>query len=221
MKIKKSIDDSISVNAKAVLRLEKKIKGIQKDKNKKESSKKDVQEAIQRLDAEISNIKKDAKNAEVVDVDKPNSGGKSKKAMKCKYYNRGFCKYRGKCRFSHPGEVCDLYVKGECQENVCAKRHPKACKWLQGVTGCKRGQSCEFSHDIHICGKSFPTKVTSYKCEGCKSDWQESRFVVKHSINNMEIYFCLNCEDWIKHKNKVLDEGWSLFDQDGNLNYFV
>ena len=37
----------------------------------------------------------------------------------------------------------------------------------------------------------------------------------------MEVYFCLNCDDWVKEKGRVFDQGWSLFDLDGNLNNFV
>ena len=30
-----------------------------------------------------------------------------------------------------------------------------------------------------------------------------------------EKFFCLNCDDWIKYKTKVLDQGWTLFDEEG------
>ena len=29
----------------------------------------------------------------------------------------------------------------------------------------------------------------------------------------MQFYFCLNCDDWVKIKSKVLDENWTLFDK--------
>ena len=59
------------------------------------------------------------------------------------------------------------------------------------------------------------------KCVSCKHSWKETKFVVKHTINNTEVYFCLNCEDWVKHKERVFNQGWTLMDYDGNLNYFV
>lgn len=84
---------------------------------------------------------------------------------------------------------------------------------------------CDFSHDTSVCTekKSVAAQMasSSFKCIGCKSQWEECSFVVKHTIQNMEIFFCLNCEDWVKDKSRVLDHGWSLFDEDGNLNQFV
>ena len=45
--------------------------------------------------------------------------------------------------------------------------------------------------------------------------------VVEHVMNGHTVYFCLNCDDWVKEKGRVFDQGWSLFDLDGNLNNFV
>ena len=28
----------------------------------------------------------------------------------------------------------------------------------------------------------------------------------------------LDCEDWVKHKDRIFDQGWCLFDHDGYLN---
>ena len=214
------IEESISANTKAVKRLDTEIKSIVKDKNKKENNRKDIDEALRRLDGEILQIKKGAKKVETTN-DASKVSDKNKKGIRCRYFNYGFCKYKEKCRFIHPKEVCKTYIGGNCEESSCQKRHPRACKYYQGQTGCKRTEGCEFSHDALICEVETKEKACNFKCAGCKHDWQESQFVVKHDIMNMEIYFCLNCEDWIKDKSKVLNPGWSLFDQDGNLNYFV
>ena len=64
-------------------------------------------------------------------------------------------------------------------------------------------------------------KIKSYKCVSCDYEWNESNCVVKHVLKNKEVYFCLNCDDWVKDKSRVLDKGWSLFDMAGNLNQFV
>ena len=64
-------------------------------------------------------------------------------------------------------------------------------------------------------------KSDTFRCVSCKSEWQERKYVVQHKIEDRELYFCLNCEDWVRHKERVLDEGWSLFDQYGNLNNLV
>ena len=43
------------------------------------------------------------------------------------------------------------------------------------------------------------------------------KYVVKHIIQNMETYFCLNCDDWVKDKERVFEHGWTLLDQYGYL----
>ena len=70
-------------------------------------------------------------------------------------------------------------------------------------------------------GDVIQNKTDLFKCVSCKDSWNETKFVVKHIIKGMEVCFCLNCEDWVHHKDTVLDQGWSLYDQDGNLNHFV
>ena len=60
-----------------------------------------------------------------------------------------------------------------------------------------------------------------YKCEGCKTLWDSKNHVVEHDIQNKITFFCLNCEDWIRKKENVFVEGWSLFDNDGYLRHDV
>ena len=58
---------------------------------------------------------------------------------KCKYFNKGHCKIKSDCKFSHPNEICQIYLAGEkCDQKSCNNRHPKVCKWLQGRSGCRR-----------------------------------------------------------------------------------
>ena len=219
---KKVIDESILVNSDAVKRLDKEIKTILKDKNKKDNHTKVVDDAINRLDNEIVQIKVAGKKSVSDQVkDASNSSDKTKKEKRCRYYNHGFCKYREKCRFIHPKEVCQVYIEGKCEEQSCQNRHPRACKWFQGESGCRRSEDCDYSHDKLVCGNKKVKSYQNYKCAGCKHEWQEKCFVVQHNLKNMEVFFCLNCDEWIKDKDKVFDFGWSLFDQDGNLNYFV
>jgi translation initiation factor 2B subunit (eIF-2B alpha/beta/delta family) len=99
------IKESISENSNAVKRLEKEIKSMETDRNKKENNKKEVEEAIKRLDDEILLIKKDAKKSEIC-MEASELGDKMKKEIRCRYFNYGFCKYKEKCRFVHPKEVC-------------------------------------------------------------------------------------------------------------------
>ena len=103
------IEESISANTRAVKRLDTEIKSIVKDKNKKENNRKDIDEALKRLDDEILQIKKGAKKVETVH-DTSKASDKNKQGIRCRYFNYGFCKYKEKCRFIHPKEVCETYI---------------------------------------------------------------------------------------------------------------
>ena len=69
--------------------------------------------------------------------------------------------------------------------------------------------------------KIYLAAATEFECAGCKSCWTNKNHVVGHKIENTQVYFCLNCEDWIKQKDKVLLFGWSLFDCNGDLRHDV
>ena len=60
-------------------------------------------------------------------------------------------------------------------------------------------------------------KKASYKCEGCDGKYPTENYVVKHEIKNMQVWFCLNCDEWIQDKTQVLNKGWSFFYQKGDL----
>ena len=86
--------------------------------------------------------------------------------------------------------------------------------------GCRR-QNCVYLHeDIQEKGSNLAA-ATEFECAGCKSCWTNKNHVVGHKIENIQVYFCLNCEDWIKQKDKVLLFGWSLFDCNGDLRHDV
>ena len=59
------------------------------------------------------------------------------------------------------------------------------------------------------------------KCAGCKGDWDNKNHVVEHMILNRRTFFCLNCNDWIKDKKRVLEKGWTLFYEAGFLRHDV
>ena len=70
-----------------------------------------------------------------------------KKQLKCRYYNRGFCKAGEGCSFIHPNDVCQEYtLSGTCSSGRgCWKRHPNKCKyWLRG--NCWREDTCAYLH---------------------------------------------------------------------------
>ena len=80
--------------------------------------------------------------------------------------------------------------------------------------GCTRHS--RFAQKNNIVGNRF-----NYKCEGCKNAWDEKSFVVQYEIVNRRIFFCLNCDDWIGNKMAVFEDGWTLFDQAGQLRHDV
>ena len=67
--------------------------------------------------------------------------------IKCKFYNRGYCREKSECKFSHLNEICQQYHEfGGCEEGRgCKERHPNKCKfWLKG--DCWRGENCLYLH---------------------------------------------------------------------------
>ena len=44
----------------------------------------------------------------------------------CRYFNKGHCKYRERCKFNHPKEICKTYLDcGKCEIENCRDRHQK------------------------------------------------------------------------------------------------
>jgi hypothetical protein len=109
------------------------------------------------------------------------------------------------------------------QKRKLHRKTPKVCKfWSKSKSGCKRDTSCDFLHETlaQRDGKvdsNERQEVQDYKCIGCERVWTDSRCIVEHIVSNQLVYFCLNCDDWVRDKMKVLDANWSLFDDRGNL----
>ena len=67
-------------------------------------------DAIKRLDEELVRRKEENVLEEVPkDIDEPvNDAGKNEKKRKiCRYFNRGYCKYKNKYRFVHSQKICE------------------------------------------------------------------------------------------------------------------
>ena len=175
------------------------------------------EEAILNIDKEMVKLVKKEQAVKQNDTTANKTSDKvvNAKQRKCRYFNRGFCKYKTKCRFFHPGSVCKEYLRsGTCAIGECNDRHPKACKWLANRDGCRRKETCEYLHATLAQGNH---ENGNFECISCKSAWKSSNCVKEHIIDNMRIFFCLNCEDWVSNKREVLSEGWTLLDEFGNL----
>ena len=204
METQRVIEEVIVANGDAIKRIDREIKKISKEASKDISdpkeSRKTQPDAVQNRASE-----KDIVNADDLLVSR-------KKLKRCRYNNRGYCKYKNKCRFTHVNEVCHDYLKHKkCDKKECEGRHPKACKWDQ-QSGCRRGVDCQYLHGAF-------SEPLEFNCAGCKDTWNQRNCVKAHTIQNMEVFFCLNCDDWIKDKAAVFIEGWKMFDDQGFLRY--
>ena len=105
--------------------------------------------------------------------------------------------------------------EGKCYEKSCERRHPKVCKWWQ-ESGCRRHE-CSYLHVTLACDDDKGENAhKSYPCSGCKNCFDDKSCVVEHRIDDITLFLCLNCDDWIQ-KDKIILPGWSLFDQFGGL----
>ena len=142
--------------------------------------------ALKRIDGELEKLTKMEKEAsqntsEHVHGDVKDMVPHKKKPKKCRYFDRGYCKYKTKCRFTHMLGLCSQYLQiGKCERKECDQRHV-----------------------------------------GCKHSWEERKNVKSHIILNMEVFFCLNCDDWIQEKAAVFNDGWTMFDETGALRYDI
>jgi hypothetical protein len=169
--------------------------------------------AIQRIDNEILKFQRDEANAA---SDKENEIVREIK--KCRYYNRGHCKYKVACKFTHPKEICKIHLEGnKCDDKHCKNRHPKSCKWLQEQGGCKR-QKCDYFHVILDCGEGQRNEAhNNFHCSGCKNNFAERSYVVDHIVHIHSVFLCLNCDSWIQQKENILNWGWSLYNNNRDL----
>ena len=98
----------------------------------------------------------------------------------------------------------------KCTVQGCNYRHLKTCKWFSQEVGCRRNY-CKFLHstlaksDDKITGH----KESSFKYEGCRGTFK--------NIKSKDMFFCLNCDDWIGNKEEVLKSDWTLFDLNRDL----
>ena len=173
-------------------------------------------DAIQCIDSEISKFQNDKAKAA---SDKHINVETIKELKKCKYFNKGHCKYKLACKFAHPREVCENHLRtGKCYEKLCKSRHPKVCKWWQ-ESGCRR-QDCNYLH-VTLASDDDKGKNAheseSYTCSGCRNCFDDKSCVVQHRIENTTLFLCLNCDGWIQKKEKIIHPGWSLYDQFGDL----
>ena len=142
--------------------------------------------AIKKVDNIILTMNNENPNA---DQKKPEEKNKPKKELKrCKFFNSGYCKYKLECKFSHPKEVCKVYLEeGKCNQKQCKNRHPKVCKWLKRESGCKRAD-CDYLHVTLARDDEHRNKThKSFPCAGCKNCYDDISCVVQYRMNNIAL----------------------------------
>ena len=64
-----------------------------------------------------------------------------KTPRKCKYFDKGYCKYKDKCPYYHPTIDCE-----QCENStMCNKRHRSMCKY-ENICYFNKTNSCEYKH---------------------------------------------------------------------------
>ena len=170
---------------------------------------KELQKALKQ---KVQAVQKDKFEDQVDSAEVDNAAAHEKK---CRYFNCGFCKYKRKCRYTHPKNICKDHIRNlKCETKECPDRHLKVCKWQADQHGCT-WKDCDYLHNT--LGSSREAQLQEYKCISCKCAWKEQTCVVKHMIENIETYFCLNCDDWVQHKQNIYNPGWTLMNEAGNL----
>ena len=74
----------------------------------------------------------------------------------CKFYNTGYCKHQGACKFLHPIEKCER----SCSKSSCPKRHPKPCRYGDK---CRRKDICEYKHETSSTENDLKAEVKALK----------------------------------------------------------
>ena len=204
------IDEILVANSDAIKRIDEEIKQLSK-KNVVIDGRQDPLENMNQEQDQQNKSNKSKKDVNDATNDTPDGikqEGKSKSRKICRYYNRGYCKFESECRFFHSSAVCQEHVNsGYCNKNECTERHIKTCKWIKSRNGCRR-KNCEYLHS--------KTK-DSFKCSSCLDTWNDRTCVKEHVVENMTVYFCLNCDDWVRDKSAVFRQGWTLLDDQGYL----
>ena len=126
---------------------------------------------------------------------KVNSEGIVKK-RKCRYYNRGYCKFGENCDFVHPSHICDTFLKdGACSSRECQQRHPKDCRyWTKKPEGCTRKDSCQYLHreSRKYSYSEIEKRITGDSCEYKASENEDINYHIQTEHSN--IFSCDICD---------------------------
>ena len=65
--------------------------------------------------------------------------------LKCRYWNRGYCREGNNCNFTYKKEDCQIYLKTREYENrTCQGGHRRIGKYYNSQKGCFRKDQCQY-----------------------------------------------------------------------------
>ena len=185
----------------------------------------DLKEEIEEEKAKVKNLNEVVnKQKQIIETLQRKSEGntsKVKSRIKCRYWNRGFCKEGDNCTFYHHEEDCESFLEnGNCEDRRCIKRHRKFCRYFREEEGCYRNDICQYLHLEPKKNKEGrqekakgntekPTKTNkTFYCEQCDFKCGKEATLRKHANTKHEIWssnttvshfiFRLALEDWIE-----------------------
>ena len=144
----KDIIETQAVIDEVVVKSSDDIALMQKVKNENSRAIRMLESKIETLDKEIQKkLKELPQNEEKIDKEEPTKNEEIKKI--CKFYNKGYCSYKKRCRYVHPKNVCEIFLRdGKCLKSCCFYRHPRTCKYYG--RGCRQSGWCDYLHVSHL-----------------------------------------------------------------------
>ena len=76
----------------------------------------------------------------------------------CYFNNRGYCRFRDKCRYRHYKQICP---KSICRDQECNYRHPRSCKYRELCKFYKK-DICAFKHINIIKKETSENEIKSH-----------------------------------------------------------
>ena len=98
----------------------------------------------------------------------------------CKYYQLGYCKYKGSCRRNHDHEMCNNIE--DCKDTNCTKRHPKPCKIFKEKGKCRFDVDCAYLHRSETNSQNKLNEILSQ----CMIKHEKEISDLQEKVNNLQ-----------------------------------
>ena len=174
-----------------------KIESLKEALNTEKAKVKKLEEVIKKQNEYIETLKdknSQQNNEHSDEINTSNEKTEIKVDNRCRYWNRGFCREKEKCKFNHPEQNCAMFLDhGKCEDKLCRRRHRRECRYFKQEVGCFRGSDCEFLHKIN-------NRNTKFQQERI----QETRMSGKYSSKESESFKCDHCSFKCGRKNTLI-----------------